>query len=222
MMFAAGFGSRMKELTQDKPKPLIPVAGKPMIDHALELARAGDAAPIVANLHYKATMLETHLNPLGVQTIVEEPDILETGGGLRNALPLLGSSPVITMNADAIWAGPNAINMLRAAWSPDVMDGLLICVPTGSAVGHEGSGDFMLSETGRIERGPGTVYGGIQIMKTGLLHAIPEAKFSLNLVWDMMLRSERLFGLSYPGKWCDVGHPGGIALAEDMLERFSV
>ena len=222
MMFAAGFGTRMKHLTQNQPKPLIPVAGKPLIDHAIGLARAGGAGPIIANLHYKAAMLDAHLKPLGVDTIVEEPDILETGGGLRNALPLLGSGPVITMNTDAIWAGPNPVELLRAAWKPEQMDALLICVPTKSAIGHAGSGDFILSETGRIERGQGTVYGGIQITKTDLLQAIPQPAFSLNLVWDEMLQSKRLFGLRYPGKWCDVGHPDGIALAEEMLEEVDV
>jgi MurNAc alpha-1-phosphate uridylyltransferase len=222
MLFAAGFGTRMKELTQDQPKPLIEVAGKPLIDHALDLAKSAGCTSIVANLHYKADMLDAHLRPRAVQTIVEMPDILETGGGLRNALPLLGSGPVITQNTDAIWAGPNPIELLMSAWNPNKMDGLLICVPTTSAIGHAGDGDFMLSETGSIKRGPGTVYGGIQIMKTDLLREITEDKFSLNLVWNKMLENQRLFGLSYPGKWCDVGHPDGITLAEEMLDELNV
>ncbi|MCX7558230.1 nucleotidyltransferase family protein [Sulfitobacter sp. F26204] len=222
MMFAAGFGTRMKHLTQDQPKPLIPVAGKPLIGHALDLARAGGGDPIVANLHYKADMLDAYLKPLGVQTITERPDILETGGGLRNALPLIGPGPVITMNTDAIWVGPNPIELLRAVWDPDVMDALLVCVPTASALGYEGTGDFLVSETGRMERGSGAVFGGIQMMKTDLLQTIPDSKFSLNLVWNKMLQTGRLFGLTYPGKWCDVGHPGGISIAENMLERNGV
>ncbi|MEW9920509.1 nucleotidyltransferase family protein [Marimonas sp. MJW-29] len=217
MMFAAGFGTRMKDLTKERPKPLIEVAGKPLIDHALGLASEARCAPIVANLHYKAEMLEKHLAPLGVTTITEAPDILDTGGGLRNALPLLGASTVVTMNTDTIWAGPNPIAMLKHAWQPDRMDGLLICVPLDSAVGHAGSGDFLISETGLLERGPGAVYGGIQIIKTDLLQTIEEEIFSLNLLWDRILSAGRLFGLSYPGKWCDVGHPAGIELAEEML-----
>ncbi len=222
MMFAAGFGTRMKELTAERPKPLIPVAGKPLIDHALELARDAHCAPIVANLHYKADLLQAHLKPLGVVSVVEAPEILETGGGLRNALSLLGSTTVVTMNTDAIWAGPNPVEMVTQAWRPEVMDALLVCVPTRAAIGHDGVGDFILSETGRIERGPGHVYGGIQIMKTDLLHDIAEQKFSLNLVWSKMLEAGRLYGLSYPGKWCDVGRPDGIKLAEDMLEAYNV
>jgi len=222
MMFAAGFGTRMKELAREQPKPMIPVAGKPLIDYSLELAMSAGCGPIVANLHYKADMLEAHLRPQGVLTVIEQAEILETGGGLRNALPLLGSSIVVTMNTDAVWAGPNPVEIAMQAWRPDLMDALLVCVPTQAAIGHSGNGDFILSETGRIERGPGNIYGGIQIMKTNLLHSISDQKFSLNVVWNKMLATERLYGLSYPGQWCDVGHPGGIKLAEDMLEADNV
>ncbi len=222
MMFAAGFGTRMKELTQNRPKPLVEVSGKPLIDHAVELARDSGCDLIVANLHYKAEMLADHLAKKGVQTITEMPAILETGGGLRNALPLLGHDPVLTMNTDAIWAGPNPVQLLIDAWQPEKMDGLLICVPVEAAKGYELNGDFILTESGRIERGSGAVYGGIQIIKTDLLDDISEQSFSLNLLWDKMLLAQRLYGLNYPGHWCDVGHPGGIKLAEDMLEAHHV
>lgn len=221
-MFAAGFGTRMGALTQDQPKPMIPVAGKPLVDHALGLARGAGCTRITANLHYKPAVLDAHLRAQGVETVVELPDILETGGGLRNALPLLGDGPVITMNTDAIWTGPNPVSMLLDAWDPAKMDALLICVPTGQTVGHTGTGDFTLSPTGQIKRGPGTVYGGIQIVKTDLLAQVTERAFSLNVLWNIMLAQDRLFGLSYPGNWCDAGHPEGIKLAEDMLERAHV
>jgi len=137
-------------------------------------------------------------------------------------LPLLGEGPVFTMNTDAIWAGPNPLHLLRDAWNPATMDALLVCVPTAQAVGHAGSGDFTLADDGTLSRGPGVVYGGIQIIKTELLHDIKDRVFSLNLLWDMMQSKGRLCGLRYPGKWCDVGHPGGIALAEEMLEQHHV
>lgn len=222
MIFAAGFGTRMKTLTKDRPKPMIEVAGRPLIDHALDLAEAAGCDPIVANLHYKAEMLEQHLTPKGVVSVLEHPDILETGGGLRNALPALGSDPVFTMNADAIWAGANPLPMLAAAWQPDRMDALLMTVPIPQTVGHNGTGDFTLSDEGTLTRGPGEVYGGVQIIKTEGLNAIQDRAFSLNLLWDEMLKNNRLFGLSYPGHWCDVGHPGGIALAEQMLRDADV
>jgi MurNAc alpha-1-phosphate uridylyltransferase len=217
MVFAAGFGARMKHLTQDRPKPMIPVAGKPLIDHALDLARAVNPARIVVNLHYRADMLERHLSGTDVQTIVEVPEILETGGGLRNALPLLGDGPVFTTNSDALWSGPNPLTMLAQAWNPDRMDGLLICIPTENTLGHEGKGDFDLDGDGTLTRGKTTIYGGVQIIKTDGLAAIAETKFSLNVLWDMMLSEQRLFGLRYPGNWCDVGRPEGIALAEGLL-----
>ncbi|MEX3316155.1 nucleotidyltransferase family protein [Sulfitobacter sp. PS-8MA] len=217
MMFAAGFGTRMKHLTQTQPKPMVPLAGRPLIDHALDLARGIAPRRIVANLHYLPDQLEAHLRPQGVATVREMPDILDTGGGLRNALPLLGEGPVFTMNSDAIWAGPNPLTLLRAAWEPRQMDALLMTVPLGQTLGHEGKGDFALGPEGHLTRGPGNVYGGVQIIKTDLLAEIEEERFSLNILWDMMLQRERLFGMAYPGRWCDVGHPGGIALAESLL-----
>ena len=220
MLFAAGFGTRMKALTKDQPKPMIKVAGKALVDHALDLTRG--TRRVVANLHYKPHKLQYHLEVQGVETLIEAPDILDTGGGLRNALPLLGDGPVFTMNSDAIWAGPNPLHLLQDNWDPAKMDALLVCVPTAQVVGHAGSGDFTLSEDGTLSRGPGVVYGGIQIIKTDLLDQIPKPAFSLNVVWDMMQAEGRLCGLRYPGEWCDVGHPDGITLAEDMLERHDV
>jgi MurNAc alpha-1-phosphate uridylyltransferase len=222
MMFAAGFGTRMKHLTKDQPKPMIKVAGTALIDHSLALAKGAGCDPIVANLHYKPDVLARHLEGSGVTTLTELPDILETGGGLRNALPVLGNGPVYTMNTDAVWAGPNPIKQLAEAWNPDEMDALLMCIPTAQAVGHEGTGDFTLGADGRIIRGPGVVYSGVQIIKTDLLKDITKDAFSLNLIWNEMFKDNRMFGLSYPGKWCDVGHPDGITLAENMLAQTDV
>lgn len=217
MMFAAGFGTRMKHLTKDQPKPMIPVAGKPLVDHALALARGAGCEPIVANVHYKPELLARHFRDQGVVTVLEQPNILETGGGLRNALPMLGPGPVYTMNTDSVWAGPNPLMQLAAAWMPDDMDALLMCIPLAHAVGHTGKGDFSLAEDGKLSRGSGMVYGGVQIIKTDRLEAVKEDAFSLNLLWDDMLKDGRIYGLSYAGKWCDVGHPAGIILAEAML-----
>lgn len=222
MLFAAGFGTRMRHLTQDRPKPLIRVAGKPLIDHAIDLGRDADCAPIVANLHYKPEMLDAHLAGTDITTIIEVPDILDTGGGLRNALPLLGARTVFTLNTDAIWAGPNPLRMLAQAWRPKVMDALLIIVPLAQTEGRTATGDFTLQPDGQITRGGDGVYGGVQIIKTDALKDIPEPAFSLNLLWDQMAKNGRLHGLHYTGKWCDVGHPDGIAIAEHMLEASNV
>jgi MurNAc alpha-1-phosphate uridylyltransferase len=217
MLFAAGFGTRMGALTADRPKPLIQVGGRPLIDHTLELAKQVEPRTIVANLHYLPEQLQNHLEPAGIQTSVEAPDILETGGGLRHALPLLGPSPVFTANTDAIWRGPNPFKELLAAWNPDNMDALLVCVERENALGHNGGGDFLVDQNGRLTRGPGAIYGGIQIIKTDGLAEIQEPAFSLNVLWNNMLSNGRLFGLTYPGEWCDVGRPEGIALAETLI-----
>lgn len=217
MLFAAGFGTRMKRLTADRPKPMVRVAGGPLIDHALGLATDIMPPAIVANLHYRPDTLLSHLAPLGVQTIIETPDILETGGGLRNALPLLGDGPVITMNTDAIWRGPNPLRLLLDAWDPAQMDALLMGIPPTNALEHSGNGDFTIAPDGRLTRGAGVVYGGVQIIKTDLLCEIAEDAFSLNLVWDKMLERRTMFGMTYSGKWCDVGHPDGVKTAEALF-----
>lgn len=217
IMFAAGFGTRMKHLTANCPKPMVKVAGSPLIDHALGLADEISPTVVVANLHYRPESLLLHLEPKGVKTILEHPEILETGGGLRNALPVLGAGPVITMNTDAIWSGPNPLRLLLDTWNPLRMDALLMGVPPENALEHEGAGDFTLDSAGRLSRGAGVVYGGVQIIKTDLLAAVPESAFSLNLIWDKMLATGTLYGIRYPGRWCDVGHPGGIKTAEDLL-----
>lgn len=216
MLFAAGFGTRMGALTKDRPKPLVQVAGRPLIDHALDHARGVITGPKVANLHYLPDQLEDHLAGTDVHCLREGPEILETGGGLRNALPLLGSGPVFTMNSDAVWAGPNPLQMLRDHWR-DGMEALLLCIDPARAVGHSGTGDFLPGPP--VTRGPGLIYTGAQILRTEGLMQIEEASFSLNLLWNDMLKRGTLHILPYDGEWCDVGRPEGIALAEDMLAR---
>ncbi|WP_282128218.1 nucleotidyltransferase family protein [Roseobacter litoralis] len=217
MLFAAGFGNRMKHLTADRPKPMVEVAGRPLIDHARALTDALPADTVVANLHYKAEILQAHLHNTNVQTIAETPDILETGGGLRNALHLLGPGPVMTLNTDAIWQGPNPLDQLQKAWDPDRMDGLLMCIPPQNAVGYDGPGNFLIGPSGQIKRGDGDIYSGAQIVKTERLAEIDRASFSLNILWDMLMAENRLYAVEYEGLWCDVGHPQGVTNAERLL-----
>ncbi len=222
MLFSAGFGTRMGALTENLPKPLIRVGGRTLLDHTLALTETISPRRIVANAHYHHAQISRYLADTEVAVSVELPDILETGGGLRHALPLLGTGPVFTANTDAIWEGPNPFLLAQNAWDPEQMDALLVCVPVAHAVGHGGSGDFTLAADNHLERGPGVVYGGIQIVKPDGLHAIDQTAFSLNLLWDKMLAQQRVFGLRYPGKWCDVGSPAGLGLAETMLETPNV
>lgn len=216
MIFAAGFGTRMGALTADRPKPLVEVAGRPLIDHALALVLPVATGPVIANLHYRADQLEAHLAGTRVQTLREEPEILETGGGLKNALPLLGQGPVFTMNSDAVWRGPNPLAQLAEAWRDD-MEALLLGIPPARAVGHTGQGDFMPGPP--VRRGPGLIYTGVQIIRTDGLAEISDPAFSLNVLWNRMLERGTLHVVEYEGQWCDVGHPGGITLAEDMLAQ---
>jgi N-acetyl-alpha-D-muramate 1-phosphate uridylyltransferase len=219
MIFAAGLGTRMGALTRDLPKPMIPVAGRPLIDHAL--AQIDQADTIVVNLFHHAEILQSHLSSAETETIVET-ERLETGGGLRQALPLLGTGPVFTLNSDAVWTGALATSQLRAAWDPERMDALLLLVAPQNAHGHSGGGDFLVDEASRLRRGPGLIYTGAQIIKTELLQQIPDRVFSLNLLWDRMLAKGRVFGVAHQGQWCDVGRPESIKIAETLLETHDV
>lgn len=215
MLFAAGFGTRMGDLTAHCPKPLIPVAGKPLLDHALDLT-VGIPNRVV-NAHYLADQIVAHLDGSDVVVSVEAPEILDTGGGLRHALPLLGDGPVFTMNTDAVWRGPNPLDVLRAAWDPGKMDALLLCVPLARAVGRKGGGDFALAQDGVLSWKGDMVYTGVQILKTDGLADVDDRAFSLHVTWNAAMGKGRFFGVPYPGHWADVGHPEGIHLAEEML-----
>ncbi len=216
MIFAAGRGTRMGALTAQLPKPMIAVAGRPLVDHAVALGRAAGAAPIVANTHYLRDRIEPHLSRLGVLLSPETPDLLDTGGGLRQALPLLGPGPVFTLNSDAVWTGPNPLPALAAAWRPG-MGALLMTVPLDRAHGRKGGGDFALDPSGRLRRGGNLVHTGAQIIDPAVLACATERIFSLSDVWTRLAAEGRLHGLVHPGAWADVGHPEGIALAEALL-----
>lgn len=219
MVFAAGFGTRMGDLTRDRPKPLIEVAGRPLLDHALDLCDAPFIGNRVINLHYRGDQIARHLQGRAIALSWEDP-ILETGGGLRAALPLLGDGPVMTLNTDAVWTGQNPLSELAAHWDDRRMDALLLLAPADQALGHGGTGDFLLDKDGRSSRAkgmPGPVYLGAQILRTDGLAAIDEKVFSVNLLWDRMIAEGRAFGLIHQGGWCDVGRPESIALAEGML-----
>lgn len=222
MLFAAGFGTRMRPLTDTRPKPLIEVAGKALIDHALDLARAAGIPRIVANIHYLPEQIERHLAGSGVTTIRETPSILETGGGLRNALPLLGEGPVFVLNSDAVWTGTNPLTALVRAWDKRRMDALHLLVPTAQATGYTGSGDWDLGPDERLKRGAAFVYSGAHITTTARLSAVAEKAFSLNVIWDQMIADGRLYGVVHTGGWCDVGRPESIALAERLLRNGNV
>lgn len=222
MIFAAGLGTRMGELTRTRPKPLIEVAGRPLIDHALALVRDAGIPRIVVNTHAHAAQLQAHLASVAPDALISyEPERLETGGGLKRALPLLGQGPVLTLNADMVWRGPNPLSQLVADWRDG--DGALVSLlPLASAVGHGGAGDFFLRDGGVLERRGGAaaadyIYTGTGIIDPAAVAAFPGEVFSLNPVWDRLGAEGRLRGTVYPGAWAEVGRPDAIALAEAEL-----
>ncbi len=217
MIFAAGYGTRMGPLTQGTPKPLVSVAGRAMIDYALDLIDEVTPSKTVANAHYLSEQIRAHLEPKGIEISEERPHILDTGGGLRHALPMLDAETVMTLNPDVIWQGPNPLRILQQAWQPDIMDALLLCIPLARTIGRVGGGDFKLLPDGRAERGGTLGYGGAQIIKTGSLATVTKPAFSLNMIWDQMNDDGRLACVEYPGRWCDVGRAESIPLAENLL-----
>lgn len=221
MLFAAGFGTRMGALTTNMPKSLIKVAGKALLDHALDQVAGADITKTVVNVHYHGDQIAAHLTGRPNTGLSwERAQILETGGGLRAALPQLGAGPVFTLNTDAVWTGANPLITLKKRWDGAQMDALLLLAPPSQIKGFRGSGDFLLGSDGRIARAKGAAglaYLGAQILCPNGIDAITEDAFSLNILWDQMIAQGRAFGVLHTGGWCDVGRPEGIAEAETML-----
>ena len=228
MVLAAGMGKRMRPLTASTPKPLVRVAGRPLIDHTLDrLAEAGVAKAVV-NVHYLADALEAHVRPrkAPVVTVSDERDaLLETGGGLVRAAPLLPDT-FFCCNSDNIWLdGPvNAFRELSDFWDDDAMDAVLLVVPHGGAHNYRGKGDFGLDPAGRIARRRSGrvapfIYSGIQLMSKRLLDGAPDGAFSTNVLWDRAMEAGRLYGLVFAGEWFEVGTPEAIRPTEAALAR---
>ena len=226
MVMAAGMGKRMRPLTATQPKPLVRVAGKPLIDHTLDrLVEAGVTRAII-NVHYLADALEAHLSARQQPQIVisdERDQLLETGGGMVKAQGQL-PDPFFCLNSDNIWLdGPgNAFHEMSARWDTETMDALLLLVPHARAYNFRGEGDFHLDAEGRVSRRkPGRIapfiYTGIQLVSHRLLRDAPEGKFSTNILWNRALEEGRLFGLSFNGLWFEVGTPEAIGPTEEAL-----
>ena len=226
MVLAAGLGKRMRPLTATQPKPMVRVAGKPLIDHALDrLAEAGIARAVV-NVHYMADALEAHVRERANPEIVisDERDLLlETGGGMIAAQDKL-PDPFFCLNSDNLWLdGPkNAFAELSAAWDADAMDALLLLVPHKSAANFKGKGDFHMDARGRISRRRSGriapyIYTGIQLVAKRLLRDAPEGPFSTNTLWSRAIEEDRLYGVAFTGRWFEVGTPQAIRPTERAL-----
>jgi N-acetyl-alpha-D-muramate 1-phosphate uridylyltransferase len=228
MIMGAGLGLRMRPLTADRPKPLVMVGGKTLIDHSIDRLVAAGVTRIVVNLHYRGEMLRAHLARRGDAEIIfsdETDQLLDTGGGVVKALPLLAPSPFFVLNSDSIWV-ESAIAALPAMiedWDEARMDGLLLLANMHTAMGYEGTGDFVLTAEGRIARArdhaglPACAYPGVQIAHPRLFERAPDGAFSTNLMWDRAIARGRLFGTMLDGVWIHVGTPEARDEAEAYL-----
>jgi MurNAc alpha-1-phosphate uridylyltransferase len=230
MILAAGLGKRMRPLTATRPKPLVEVAGKPLIDHAMDRLRSAGIGKAVVNVHYLADSVEAHLGRcaggLDIKISDERALLLETGGGVAKALPLIESDPFLVINSDNLWidGAADSLRMLAASWDEEKMDALLLVVPLARAHCHSGRGDFILSPAGALRRRRARsvapfVYTGVQMVSKRLFAGkLSEGPFSFNLLWDRAIAAGRAFGMVHEGLWFDIGRPESIRQAERMLK----
>lgn len=230
MVFAAGLGKRLRPLTETTPKPLLKVAGRTILDRALDRMVAAGIAKAVINTHYLSDQVAAQLAKRDKPEIVisYEPRLLETGGGVKHALPLLGPGPFYVVNGDVVWLDGARDTLIRLGRNYDEsgMDGLLLVNPVVNAGDYRGPGDFFLDQMGRIRRrlprevAP-FVFTGIQILHPRLFEGSPGGAFSLNLLYDRAIEKARLYGIVHDGEWFHIGSEAGLARAESELGRQS-
>ena len=230
MIMAAGLGKRMRPLTATKPKPLIEVNGKALLDHVLEKLREAGVRKVVVNVHYLADALEAHLASRnhGLEVVISDERglLMETGGGLIKAAPLIDCDPFLALNSDNLWIdGPaDTLKLLASQWDDTRMDALLLLVPQARALNHRGMGDFHMDRVGRLRRRDRShvapfVFTGVQMISKRLLRDAPEGPFSTNILWDRAIDEGRCFGAVHQGLWFDVGTPQSIRKTETALEN---
>ncbi len=232
MVLAAGLGTRMDHLTKDRPKPLVEVAGTPLLEFCLNQIENAGLSKAVINVHYKADLIRVFLidrdadkaSRLDIIVSDECEQLLDTGGGVRKALPLLGAEPFYVVNSDVMWRDGvrNSFDLLADRWCADTMDALLLLAPATMAVGYHGQGDFLVEPDGLLarrrerEQAP-FIFSGVQILHPRLLVDCPNGPFSLNLVWSRAIERGRLYGVRREGVWFHVGSPDAVKAAELWL-----
>jgi N-acetyl-alpha-D-muramate 1-phosphate uridylyltransferase len=229
-VLAAGLGLRMRPLSLTIPKPLVKVAGKPLISYAIDKLHDADVSEAVVNVHHLADQIEEWCKAIAHPRISisdERGALLDTGGGIAKALPLLGHDPFFVLNSDSFWTDGKvpALECLRLAWRGDDMDCLLLLCDPARTTGYSGRGDFVMDEGGRLARAklfPGkkalTYIGGF-LVHPRIFENAPEGAFSMNPIWDEAIKKGRLFGLAHDGHWLHVGTVESIAEAEDYLRK---
>jgi MurNAc alpha-1-phosphate uridylyltransferase len=231
MVLAAGYGERMRPLTLRMPKPLVPLAGRPLIDHVLDRLAIAGVETTVVNVHYLANQLEERLRRReGLKPAIvisnERDQLLDTGGGAKRALPKLGVGLFFIHNADTVWsegASP-ALTRMLALWDSAFMDCLLLLAPLASSIGYGGKGDFAMAPDGRLTRRRERqivpfAFAGVSLCDARLFEDCPDGPFSLNLLWDRALAKGRLYGMRLDGHWMHVGSPEALAEAESWFEH---
>jgi MurNAc alpha-1-phosphate uridylyltransferase len=227
MVLAAGLGLRMRPITETTPKPLVSVAGRCMLDRVFDHLDEAGVPNRVVNTHWRAEKIALHLAGKPGVTLSDESELLlETGGGVAKALPLLGNAPFFVCNADILWRnGPvSALRRLASAWNEGKMDALLLMTPTITSFGYEGQGDFFLDTDGLARRRSGSevspyVFAGVQILHPRLFHDLPEGPFSLNVLYNRAQDEGRLYGVAHDGEWYHIGTPEALAEAETLLAK---
>jgi MurNAc alpha-1-phosphate uridylyltransferase len=239
MVLAAGLGTRMRPITDTIPKPLVKIAGKPLIDYALDTLKAAGCEKAVVNVHWLADQMEAHLASYPGMDIVisdERAELLNSGGGLAKGLKLLDPGPAYVMNADLFWIGEawdelTSLERLAGFFDPDRMDMAMLCVRIEDTTGHDGKVDFAMGGKGELVRyrpvdgklpdGEGVVYAGAIVMDSRLLEDAPDGPFNLNIYFDRAIAANRLYGLILDGHWVTAGTPEAIAPAEEAVRRYT-
>ena len=230
MVMAAGLGKRMRPLTATRPKPLVEVAGRPLLDHVLERLKSAGVEKVVVNVHYLPGSIEAHLasksHGLDFQISDERSLLLETGGGMVKAAQMIDADPFLVVNSDNLWIdGPaDTLKLLASHWDSERMDALLLLVPHARAQNHRGTGDFHMDRAGRLRRREKArvapfVFTGIQMVSKALLNGAPDGPFSTNILWDRAIEAGRCFGVVHQGLWFDVGTPKAIGETEAFLQN---
>jgi N-acetyl-alpha-D-muramate 1-phosphate uridylyltransferase len=228
MLLSAGLGKRMAPAANGLPKPLVLLHGKALIDHALDRLAAAGVARAIVNVHYKADLIEAHLQKRQAPAIEisdERAALLDTGGGVKKALPRLGPGPFLIHNADSVWIEGVGSNLARlaGAWDEARMDCLLLLAVASASHGYQGRGDFALESDGRIRRRKVEqelvpfAFTGVSVAHPRLFDGSPDAAFSLNLVWSRAIAAGRAYGVRMDGEWMHVGSPDALAEAERCL-----
>jgi MurNAc alpha-1-phosphate uridylyltransferase len=239
MVLAAGLGTRMRPITDTIPKPLVKIAGKPLIDYALDTLKAAGCERAVVNVHWLADQMEAHLATYpGMDIIIsdERAELLNSGGGLAKGLKLLDPGPVYVMNADLFWIGEawdelTSLERLAGFFDSATMDMAMLCVRLENTTGHDGKVDFAMGGKGELVRyrpvdgklpeGEGVVYAGAIVMDSRLLADAPEGAFNLNIYFDRAIAANRLYGLILDGHWVTAGTPEAIAPAEKAVRLYT-